>query len=72
MAGTTTLMPLAPVTGAWRDGLRRLVPAWRMRTPERRRTVAATLPPLDFHAEAGAPEGALYIDGMLFGRCDAR
>lgn len=27
----------------------------------------ATLPRLEFHAEAGAPEGALYVDGALFG-----
>ncbi len=26
-----------------------------------------TLPSVEFHAEAGAPEGALYIDGLLVG-----
>ena len=37
-------------------------------TPRERRTLAAaTLPRLEFHAEAGAPEGALYVDGVLFG-----
>jgi hypothetical protein len=25
---------------------------------------------LEFHAEAGAPEGALYVDGQLVGRLD--
>ena len=25
-------------------------------------------PQLEFHAEAGAPEGALYVDGQLVGR----
>jgi hypothetical protein len=25
------------------------------------------LPMLEFHAEAGAPEGALYVDGVLVG-----
>ena len=29
-----------------------------------------TLPRLEFHAEAGAPEGALYIDGEYIGRLD--
>ena len=28
---------------------------------------AATTPVLEFHAEAGAPEGALYVDGQLVG-----
>jgi hypothetical protein len=29
--------------------------------------MATTMPRLEFHCEAGAPEGALYVDGMLFG-----
>ena len=28
----------------------------------------ATEPVLEFHAEAGAPEGALYVNGQLVGR----
>lgn len=28
---------------------------------------AAVAPQLEFHAEAGAPEGALYVDGQLAG-----
>ena len=32
--------------------------------PSRPRSIAA-LPALEFHAEAGAPEGALYVDGQL-------
>ena len=28
---------------------------------------ARTTPWVEFHAEAGAPEGALYIDGLLVG-----
>ena len=28
------------------------------------------LPQLEFYAEAGAPEGALYADGVLVGRVD--
>lgn len=31
---------------------------------------AASLPVLEFHAEAGAPEGALYVDGVLFGHVE--
>lgn len=30
----------------------------------------ADMPRLEFHAEAGAPEGALYVDGQLVGRLD--
>lgn len=29
---------------------------------------AAAEPVLEFHGEAGAPEGALYVDGRLVGR----
>jgi hypothetical protein len=32
------------------------------------RPLAPSDPRLEFHAEAGAPEGALYVDGKLFGR----
>jgi hypothetical protein len=35
-------------------------------TPSERLT-ASTLPRLEFHADAGAPEGAVYVDGVLFG-----
>jgi hypothetical protein len=28
---------------------------------------AASEPVLEFHADAGAPEGALYVDGVLVG-----
>ncbi|GMV45105.1 MAG: hypothetical protein AMXMBFR66_05030 [Pseudomonadota bacterium] len=31
---------------------------------------AAAHPVLEFYAEAGAPEGALYVDGRLVGRLD--
>jgi hypothetical protein len=35
----------------------------------RRRLRAPDRPPvLEFYAEAGAPEGALYLDGQLLGR----
>jgi|WetSurMetagenome_2_1015567.scaffolds.fasta_scaffold06306_2 hypothetical protein len=36
--------------------------------PGRRR--AAGDPVLEFYAEAGAPEGALYVDGRLVGHLD--
>jgi hypothetical protein len=39
----------------------------RMTPKERRTPSALTLPRLEFHADAGAPEGALYVDGVLFG-----
>ena len=39
-----------------------LLPAARTRTP------SSSDPRLEFHAEAGAPEGALYVDGKLLGR----
>lgn len=32
------------------------------------RAVAEVPPVLEFYAEAGAPEGALYVDGKLFGQ----
>ena len=32
--------------------------------------VPMTLPRLEFHAEAGAPEGALYVDGEYVGRLE--
>jgi hypothetical protein len=38
--------------------------AWQRRRVE----VAAAEPRLEFHAEAGAVEGALYVDGQLVGQ----
>ena len=35
--------------------------------PARRQPVASQTPLLEFHAEAGAPEGALYVDGLFVG-----
>ena len=37
-------------------------PAWRALRPN-----LAREPRFEFHAEAGAPEGALYVDGRLVG-----
>jgi hypothetical protein len=39
----------------------------RMTPVERRAPPVLTLPRLEFHADAAAPEGALYVDGLLFG-----
>jgi len=39
--------------------------AQRLATPRRRTSSAEAR--LEFHAEAGAPEGALYLDGRLVG-----
>lgn len=36
----------------------------------RRPPPVAVLPSVEFHAEAGAPEGALYIDGEYIGRIE--
>jgi hypothetical protein len=48
-------------------GLDRL--ASRLATvPARRSPALEALPSLEFHAEAGAPEGALFVDGDLVGR----
>ena len=41
--------------------------AERLVPKEQRAPAALTLPRLEFHADAGAPEGALYVDGVLFG-----
>lgn len=40
--------------------------AWKLAVVQRR--PVAEPPTLEFHAEAGAPEGALYVDGELVGR----
>jgi hypothetical protein len=34
------------------------------------RFVASDLPHIEFHADAGAPEGALYVDGDYVGKLD--
>lgn len=34
--------------------------------------VPMSLPQLEFHADAGAPEGALYVDGEYVGKLDVR
>ena len=42
----------------------------RLTLADRGRARAAELPLLEFHAEAGAPEGALFIDGRYAGHID--
>lgn len=43
---------------------------WLARPTPRPVVHAQTLPRLEFHAESGAPEGALYVDGEYIGRID--
>jgi hypothetical protein len=47
------------------SGLRAL--ARRIAPAPRQAGATAGLPCVEFHAEAGAPEGALYVDGVLIG-----
>lgn len=49
-------------------GLHRL--ARRVAGPVAQPAPATDLPRFEFHAEAGAPEGALYVDGQWVGRID--
>lgn len=57
----------------WRDAMRPARrPAVRPAAAVGGGSHADTLPELEFHAEAGAPEGALYVDGVLFGSAGAR
>lgn len=52
-------------------GTRLLLAARRMAgPPPAPRWVASDLPHLEFHADAGAPEGALYVDGEFVGKLD--
>ena len=41
--------------------------ARRLAVPRATVRTAARPPVIEFHAEAGAPEGALYLDGQLVG-----
>lgn len=41
--------------------------AQHLATVEPQQTPVSRVPVLEFHAEAGAPEGALYVDGRLVG-----
>lgn len=41
--------------------------AQQLAAPPAQPSAASHLPVLEFHAEAGAPEGALYVDGQLVG-----
>jgi hypothetical protein len=70
----------APSESAWRRCARRLAAsllqrcsdllarvAHRLASAEPEADAAPLQPMLEFHAEAGAPEGALYVDGRLVG-----
>jgi hypothetical protein len=65
----------ALVHEAWRwriAGALRGASAWLARLADAMARVRAATrrqkPELEFYAEAGAPEGALYVDGRLVGR----
>ena len=64
-AGSTTRLALARTMRMAATSLQRL--AERVAPKDRRAPGLLTLPRLEFHADAGAPEGALYVDGVLFG-----
>ena len=57
-------------TALWRasQALSRL--ATQVAAPPSPPATAQTLPRLEFHATGAAPEGALYVDGVLFGHLD--
>lgn len=79
----TPLGPLVPTPFAlppWGRPLRRLLSqalyhlSWRLghmavqlASGHVARAEPGVLPSVEFHAEAGAPEGALYMDGVLVG-----
>ena len=44
--------------------------ARQVAAPAPRQLVQPSWPELEFHAEAGAPEGALYVNGEYVGRLD--
>lgn len=63
--GSVSRLALARTMRALAAALQGL--AEQMVPKERPAPGALTLPRLEFHADAGAPEGALYVDGLLFG-----
>ena len=80
---TLTPVPWAPVlpchpSRAWAARHLRRTSAWLRRlarwlqAPPTAKAVPQSLPRIEFHAEAGAPEGALYVDGEYIGRLDVR
>lgn len=44
--------------------------AMRLATSHAERIDSSAVPSVEFHAEAGALEGALYVDGVLIGHLD--
>ncbi len=70
-----TLSWHAPVpTGAWRRPLARTLrwaghglARWSRQLAPAARQAAAADPLVEFYAEAGAPEGALFVDGRRVG-----
>jgi hypothetical protein len=75
MSKTLTWHPEVPApTGAWRRRAARTLrvtgrafAAWARRLAPAERAETMHEPVLEFYAEAGAPEGALYVDGRRVG-----
>jgi hypothetical protein len=72
MLSPQVLVPaLAPAAALLRAASRVLArAARRLAEPAARSLHVASSPVLEFHADAGAPEGALYADGVLVGHLD--
>jgi hypothetical protein len=60
----------ALATVLWRSGQALTAWASHMASTPAAAPGAQTLPRLEFHADGAAPEGALYVDGVLFGHLD--
>ena len=58
------------VAGGALAGISILLGRMAQRLAAPRAPQAARAPEFEFHAEAGAPEGALYVDGQLVGWID--
>jgi hypothetical protein len=75
MSKTLTWHPAVPTpSGAWRRHAARTLrvtgralATWARRLAPAERTESTHEPVLEFYAEAGAPEGALYVDGRRIG-----
>jgi hypothetical protein len=59
--------PWRLVAAATLRGASGLLARWAGNLVSRPREPVVELPRLEYHAEAGAPEGALYLDGQLVG-----
>lgn len=68
-SGRTVALPYRLLAAALLRASRLLAQAAdALAAPRPRRSADPAESRLEFHAEAGAPEGALYVDGELVGR----